>query len=96
MFHRDADTCLLTKNGDINPVYFFPTRCIYPWLQFYIQSYCHTDPGTAVRCETPVIIGNTFLLDLIGTTGLLFTSRNSCSEAMGNLIIDLVDSSYNM
>ena len=36
------------------------------------------------------------LLDLPGTPGLGVHPTSSCSEAMGNLIIDLVDSAYDM
>ena len=68
----------------------------YTWLRLYNLSEWRTAPITAARQENPVYLGNTVLQDLPGTSGLRVPPTKSCGEAMGDFIVSLVASAYDL
>ena len=95
-FYGAVPSHALTIHGDINPMYFHTTGDTYMWIWFYIRYECHTDLVTDSRRETNVTIGNNFLWDLTGTPGLWAPPTYSYGEAVGYLIIAIVNSAYDL
>ena len=54
------------------------------------------DSSTAVRQETPAMIGNPALWDLQGIPRLWVPLTHSCGEAMGDFIIAFVASVFDI
>ena len=86
--------CSLPTLGVIAYIHFRPMRDQYTLLWIY-NLYCwRTDTVTFIRQENPVDLGNPISWGLSGTYGLWVPSTHFCSEAMGGLIVTLVDSVY--